>query len=65
MGIYLKGGENMDYDTIAYDTASNWANNCFDDDFYDCCVQDLIDNGYSDEEVDTIWNIIEEKYLDL
>lgn len=55
----------MNYDEIAYDTASNWVDNCFDDDFYDCCVQDLINNGYSDEEVNIIWNIIEEKYLDL
>lgn len=57
-------------DNMAYDIASFWSTNCFDEDFYDNCMNDIcerldVDSGVITDEAYEVWNIIEDKYLDI
>lgn len=66
-------------DRIAFDTADYWSENCTDDDFYKNCLESICNelqdtihcrnNNKSNHVVCNnvygIWNIIENKYLNL
>lgn len=56
---------NKELDTIAKQTAENWSGNCFDEDFMDCCADDLCGQGLDNNTINQILDIIENKYLDL
>lgn len=52
-------------DNIAYETASYWTNNCIDEDFADNCINTIMQEVNDINITNEIWNIIEEKYLNL
>lgn len=58
----------MNKDKLAKEIADTWRDNCPDDDFYDNCMNTIIEElelgeGPMPDEVYEIWNIIEEKYI--
>lgn len=56
---------NKELDILAKQTAKNWSGNCFDEDFIDCCADDLCGQGLDGNTINTILDIIENKYLNL
>ena len=52
-------------DLLARQTAEYWADNCPDEDFMDCCANDLCGQELDSDIINKVLNIIEEKYLDL
>ena len=55
---------------LAKEISSFWKNNCFDEDFYDNCIESICEeigfteSGVIPNEVYEIWDIIEENFLD-
>lgn len=61
---------NKNLDKLAYETALFWANNCEDEEFYDNCMDTIcneleIGSGVIPNEAYKVWDIIENKYLNL